>query len=388
MSDHLDLLTPEGRLFDAARQGDVITLTALLDEEPARIEARDKPYAWSLLHHAAQHGHLPAVNLLLGRGLSPNTLESGDNTSPMHWAAAAGHPQVVRRLADAGGDVIGHGDDHELEVIGWTTCWYGCDDAAHRAIAEFLVGRGARHHIFSAVAMNLADEVRRIVAYDPGALARRMSRNEDHQLPLHFAVRMNRPGMVTLLVELGADPLGVDQSGNTAAVYATSPEIDRPVMEAIRDMTRTELRSAERGKRTPDAREADVIALLALGEWETAAELTRESPRLIRSSGVLHLMAKRGDPAAVKWLLDHGADPNARWAHWDAEVTPLHLAAVGGNPDVVRLLLQAGADPALRDSKHDGDAAGWAEHFERPELVAMLESHRGPAGRTESPDTA
>jgi ankyrin repeat protein len=90
----------------------------------------------------------------------------------------------------------------------------------------------------------------------------------------------------------------------------------------------------------------------------------------------------------VKWLLDHGADPNARWAHWDAEVTPLHLAAVGGNPDVVRLLLQAGADPALRDSKHDGDAAGWAEHFERPELVAMLESHRGPAGRTESPDTA
>jgi ankyrin repeat protein len=306
----------------------------------------------------------------------------------MHWAAAAGPLEVVRRLADAGGDVIGHGDDHELEVIGWATCWYGCDDAAHRAIAECLVGRGARHHIFSAVAMNLADEVRRIVAHDPGALARRMSRNEDHQLPLHFAVRMHRPAMVTLLVELGADPLGVDQSGNTAAVYATSPGIDRPVMEAIRDMTRTELRSAERGKRTPDAREADVIALLALGEWETAAELTRESPRLIRSGGVLHVMAKRGDPAAVKWLLEHGADPNARWAHWDAEVSPLHLAAIGGNPEVVRLLLQAGADPALRDSKHDGDAVGWAEHFERPELVAMLESHRRPAGRGKSADTA
>jgi len=25
----------------------------------------------------------------------------------MHWAAAAGHLEVVRRLADAGGDVIG-----------------------------------------------------------------------------------------------------------------------------------------------------------------------------------------------------------------------------------------------------------------------------------------
>jgi len=388
LKTHIDLLSVDGKLFDAARRGDVALLTGLLDEHPARLQARDQPYEWSLLHHAAQHGHLPAVNLLLERGLSPNTLESGDNTYPMHWAAAAGHLEVVRRLADAGGDVIGQGDDHELEVIGWATCWDGCNDAAHRAIADFLVARGARHHIFSAVAMNLDEEVRRIVAHDPGALSRRMSRNEDHQLPLHFAVRMNRPEMVALLLELGADPLGVDQSGNTAAVYATSPGIDRPVMEAIRDMTRAELLSAERGKRAPDAREADLIALLALGDWETAAELTRESPRLIRSGGVLHLMAKRGDPAAVKWLLDHGADPNARWAHWDAEVTPLHLAAWGGNSDVVRLLLDAFADPTIRDSKHDGDALGWAEHFERPEIVAMLESHRSPAARAKGPDTA
>ena len=71
----------------------------------------------------------------------------------MHWAAAAGHVDVVRRLAEAGGDVIGHGDDHELDVIGWATCWDDGDDRDHRAIADFLVERGARHHIFSAVAL-------------------------------------------------------------------------------------------------------------------------------------------------------------------------------------------------------------------------------------------
>src|SRR5438132_7474913 len=42
--------------------------------------------------------------------------------------------------------------------------------------------RGARHHIFSAIAMNLADEVRRIVAEDPSALNRRQSRNENHRM--------------------------------------------------------------------------------------------------------------------------------------------------------------------------------------------------------------
>ena len=110
---------------------------------------------------------LGGVNLLLDRGLDPNARERGDKTYAMHWAAAAGDLPVVRRLADAGGDVVGRGDDHELEVIGWATCWEDCDDDAHRAVANFLVSRGAKHHIFSAIAMGLGDEVRRIVRRIP-----------------------------------------------------------------------------------------------------------------------------------------------------------------------------------------------------------------------------
>jgi ankyrin repeat protein len=380
---HVDSLTVEGRLFEAARNGDVNTLAALLDRHPERLHARNQPYEHTLLHLAAFAGRLAAVDLLLSRGLDVNAREKGDNTYPMHWAAAAGHLDVVRRLAAAGGDVVGRGDDHELEVIGWATCWNGCDDPPHRAIADLLVQRGARHHIFSAIALNLADEVRRIVTADRAALSRRMSRNEDHQLPLHFAVRMNRPEMVVLLLELGADPLGVDQSGYTAAAYASSPAIDRPVMEAVRAMTLAEMRSAERGQRQPDARARDLAAVLALSDWELAERLVREDPRLLESGGskggVLHLMAKRNDVTAVQWLLDHGADPSSRWSHWDAEVTPLHLAVLGGHPDVVRLLLAAGADAGIHDSKHDSDALGWAEFFGRREIVEILKATRRPS---------
>ena len=372
---HVDSLSVEGRLFEAARTGDLETLTALLDRHPEQLQARNQPYEHSLLHVAAFAGQVACVDLLLASGLSPNVREKGDNTYPMHWAAAAGHLDVVRRLADAGGDVVGQGDDHQLEVIGWATCWDGCDDAPHRAVADLLVNRGARHHIYSALALGLEHEVRRIVAADPAALSRRMSRNEDHQLPLHFAVRMRLPGMVALLLALGADPLAVDGSGNTAAVYATAPDTDRRVMEAIREMTAAELVSAERGNRAPRSTPMDLAAILALAEWDTAARLLGQNPGA--SAGVLHLMAKRGDAAAVRWLLDHGADPDARWAHWDAEVTPLHLAALGNHPDVVRLLLTAGADPGIRDSKHDGDAMGWAEFFQRAEIVRILKEHAG-----------
>lgn len=366
--------TIAGQLFTAARTGDVEQLTALLGAHPDMLHAREKPYEWTLLHAAAQHGRLAAVELLLARGLDVNIRERGDNTYAMHWAAAGGHLDVVRRLADAGADVVGHGDDHELEVIGWATCWEGCDDAAHRAVADFLVSRGAGHHIFSAIAMNLADEVRRIVAEDPSALNCRMSRNENNQTPLHFAVRMNRLAMIALLLELGADPLAVDGGGQPAAPYARTKDIDRRVMEAIHAMTMAELNSAQRGSRPSRGGPMDLVASLTLGDWDTAARLVADNPELL-DSGALHLLAKRNDVRAVEWLLAHGATPNARWMHWDAEVTPLHMAAWSGSLDIARALLAAGADPTIRDSKHEGDALDWAEHFGRPELHALMLAH-------------
>jgi ankyrin repeat protein len=356
LKGHVDSLTVDGQLFEAAQTGDVSKLRALLDAHPAKLYVRNQPYGHTLLHIAAHNGRLEVVELLLKRGIDPNTREKGDNTYAMHWAAAAGHLDVVRVLADAGGDVVGDGDDHALQVIGWATGWEGCDDATHRALADFLISRGAQHHIYSAMALNDAEEVRRVVANDPSQLARPQSHNEDFRLPLHFAVHKKLRGMIVLLLELGADPLGTDASGFTAAAYATDPEIDVPVLEAIRQRVGPTL-----------------LTSFGLGDWESAARILERDPSAVEKDGLLHLMAKRGNAAAVKWLLERGVNPSALWNHWGALVTPLHLATLANHPDVARELLDAGADSTIRDSMHDSDALGWANFFQRREIVALIE---------------
>jgi hypothetical protein len=82
----------------------------------------------------------------------------------------------------------------------------------------------------------------------------------------------------------------------------------------------------------------------------------------------------------VRWLLDHDADPNARWSRSDAAVTPLHFAAAEGHADIVRTLLAASADPRIRDTKYNGDAAGWAEYGRNPpasnwrDIITLLDA--------------
>jgi ankyrin repeat protein len=373
---NVDALTVQGQLIAAAKNGEAATLAALLDAHPDLIDLRTQPYEMTLLHVGARHAGI--VDLLLRRGFDPNARERGDNTYAMHWAAAAGALDSVRRLADAGGDVVGRGDDHQMDVIGWASCWDGCQDDAHRAVREFLISRGATHHIFSAMACGELDEVRRLVAADPAVLTSRQSRNENNRTPLQYAVVLNKPELVSLLLELGADPLAVDGWGLPVAAYAATPEIDRPVMERIHALTASEIVSADRGDRTMNAGAMDLMASVALDDWPAAERLVREQPRLVElSNGVLHLMAKRGDADAVAWLLRHGANPNATYAHWDSEVTPMHLAIMTNQPAVVRALLDAGADPSIKDTKHTSDALGWAEFFDRKEVVEMLKAHAG-----------
>ena len=181
-----------------------------------------------LLHLAAEGGHLDCVELLLGRGADGNQRDRLDHATALHWAAQAGHLEVVKRLVDAGTDIDGVGDEHEMGVIGWATCFR----TVQQQVADWLLARGANPTIFAGVALDRADLVRALVKRDPRLLSRQMSPFEHHRTPLHFAVLKNRPEMVELLLQLGADPTMKDARGGTPMSYA-SPNTDRRIAKIL-----------------------------------------------------------------------------------------------------------------------------------------------------------
>ena len=227
--------------FGAISSGDVEAMADLLATDPA-LACASKPSTphsgWTALHEAARSTQLDALTLLLERGADPHAREAGDNTTPLHWAAAAGRRDIIDALLNAGADVHGHGDVHELDVIGWATLYHGPDEDAHHLSASrlsavsLLAERGARHHIFSAICTGDLDLIRRLVEQDPEALDRRMSRFEHGQTPLHFAIARKRDDILDLLIELGADLEAEDLHGRTAMAVAMLHD-DREAMTRL-----------------------------------------------------------------------------------------------------------------------------------------------------------
>jgi ankyrin repeat protein/catechol 2,3-dioxygenase-like lactoylglutathione lyase family enzyme len=125
----------------------------------------------------------------------------------------------------------------------------------------------------------------------------------------------------------------------------------------------------------------------ATGDLEVVSSLVAAQPDLVRAADPsvafagwtgLHTAARRGQTAVVRFLLGHGADPQAREAG-DA-TTPLHWAAAEGNLEIVQALLAAGTDATGAGDDHELEVIGWATYFDHggpgnPEVVAELLAH-------------
>ena len=142
------------------------------------------------------------MRLLLERGADVSVRDFPDNATALHLAAAAADLEIVEILVEAGADVAGEGDDYEVGVLGWATCFRH----VREDVAEYLLRHGAKLDLWTAIALDRADDVRSLVARELSLLSARMTRNQHHRTPLHHAAAKNRPAIVRLLARSWRGP--------------------------------------------------------------------------------------------------------------------------------------------------------------------------------------
>ena len=344
---------------DAAAQGRTDDLRRLLDTHPDLLDARGVDFnKQTALHKAAWKNRPECVRLLLERGADVRIRDYSDNAYALHFAAEDADLAIVRMLVEAGSDIDGEGDDHQVGVLGWATCLGKVRDD----VAAYLLGAGARLTIWSAIALDRADDVRAFVSRDPSILSARSSRNDHHRTLLHHAAAMNRPAMARLMIELGARVDATDDTGATALTVAAVESADPSILTMLE-------RAGAR---------FDLLTALTLGRYDLADRVLAEDPARIGPDGrdtiALHLLVAKRHADGVRWLIEHGVDLNAKRVLWDCNHTALHITTElpGGAIELTRMLLDAGADPGIRDDKYEATVLGWAEYLGQPQIAELL----------------
>ncbi len=122
----------------AARAGRVAQVRALLDKEPALVNARDTA-GWTPLHFAAQRGHRELAELLVARRADINARLKYAGGTPLHVAASTCHASIVALLLAKGANA-NMTDDNGLTPL-HRAAIPGCRD-----VAGLLLAKGASVH--------------------------------------------------------------------------------------------------------------------------------------------------------------------------------------------------------------------------------------------------
>lgn len=124
------------------------------------------------------------------------------------------------------------------------------------------------------------------------------------------------------------------------------------------------------------------IAACLRADRETVDELRAADPAVVEPAIARHpdavlVAAEAGRQDAVHLLGELGFDVNA-----GSNRAPLHTAAGKGDLGMVRLLVDLGADLTARDPEWESTPLGWAQYFERAEVIeylAPLTAENGPS---------
>ncbi len=292
---------------------------------------------------AAENGSEAMVRRLLAAGADPNAALLAGET-PLMVAARSGHATVVEQLLAKGANVNARGARKQTALM-WAA------SQRHPEVVKRLLAHGADVSLRSATWSQM-------MAVPPhGYLPYNRMIPAGNETALLFSARVGDLESARLLVGAGADVNDEDAWGVSAVTLAAHSGFD-----------------------------GLVAFLLDKGA----------NPNAMRAGfAPLHEAIMRRDDAIVSALLAHGADANAKLLTWTPTrrssddwnfapelvgATPIWLAARFDEPAVMRLLLNHGADPLFI---HHGDrmVEGRGEAFQhRTDVTTTLMAATGLGG--------
>jgi serine/threonine-protein phosphatase 6 regulatory ankyrin repeat subunit B len=170
-------------IHDAARDGDLKRVKALLKEKPDRVNSEDGN-GWTPMDYAVREGHEDVVKLLLAHKARVDT-KAHFGWTPLHFAVSHDHYELVKLLLAHGADV--NARDHVA-----TTPLHIAALKAGKDVASLLLAHKA----------------------DIGAT------NIMGWTALHYAASAGNKDVVALLLSHGADVNARDVNGATALIEA------------------------------------------------------------------------------------------------------------------------------------------------------------------------
>jgi ankyrin repeat protein len=320
------------------------------------------PYGETALHTCAHSGKVDAAKVLIAHGASLDAGDSWRGQTPLMWASAQGHPEVMRVLIEAGADV-----NARSTIIAWER------QRTSEPRDKWLPPGGLTPLLFAArEACVDCTKVLLSSGANPNIV------DPDQYTPLVVALINGHFDVAGALIDAGADLDMQDKVGRTAlwaAVDAhTIPSSNRPAPRETDDT----LSSMDIITKLLDRGAKVDLALRAQIPYRTKLDRGGDG---VLGAGTTPLLraAKAGDVPVIKMLLEKGANPRAVTTR--GNVNPVMMAAnvsareedmTGRNKtqkeaiESIRLLLTAGTDingvdTQGRTAAHGAALWGWTD---------------------------
>ncbi|KAL2089346.1 hypothetical protein ACEWY4_014034 [Coilia grayii] len=369
-------------LHIAAEHGQLSVIELLL-QCGAKLDAQDQQ-GRTALHRATEKGQTAAMMALVTAGADIYTCDNASKT-PLHLAAQNGHRDTVQALVtEESRHVRKHitflhmaaaqGDCEVAEALLCAGTEVDCEDSSGKTPLFHAISQGCEKTatvLLNAGAQVDSDVIARAFNLNSKSMLSLLLQNAQSKMTaqsmnsaLFRAVRRNLGGIITALIDNGADVNTQDTQGYTPLLLAA-------------ELGNVEAFNALMGKKANlEGRLSNSITALHLAVQSGSVTITQVllekgvAPNITgpRDQTPLHMAALHNRPALVGLLLRAGAEVNT--VTQDGH-TALHLASQRGQSEVVGQLVRARADLSVRD-KEGRSALHWAAVKGETSVVKLL----------------